>query len=385
MMKKVTILALHLGYGGIEKCISMLANSLSDHYHVEIIATYKLYDKPAFYLNPNIKVCYLLPKMKPNKQEFLTAIRQFHLIRAFREFKKALHILKMKKEKMVEAIQKCESDIMISTRDIHNAWLGKYGKKGVIKIGWEHNHPHGNLKYAKKIIKSVENLNAFVVVSKTLKDFYAPQLKIPCIYIPNAIEEIPSKKSEQTEARIVSVGRLSKEKGYPDLIDVFSLVKEKYPIWHLDIIGDGNEAELLKQKIKELELTDNITLHGFQDKTYINQIYQNSSIYVMSSYTESFGLVLLEAFSYALPCVAFDSAEGACALISNNWDGYLIKDRDKEQMAKRIIELIKNKNRRIIMGNNGRKKAENYQMNEIKKEWISLLEGDDNEKDTMDI
>lgn len=375
-MKKVTILALHLGYGGIERCISMLANSLSENYQVEIISTYKLYEEPVFPLDNAVEVRYLLPKMKPNKQEFLSALKSFHLIKTYQEYKKARTILKLKKSKMVEAIQNCNSDIIISTRDIHNEWLGKYGKKEIYKIGWEHNHPHGNQKYAKKIIKSVQNLDAFVVVSPELKEFYESKIKCPCIHIPNAIEDIPKEKSKRTEKHIVSIGRLSLEKGYLDLIDVFSLVHKKHSDWSLDIIGDGVERAAIESKISQNGLEEKVTLHGFQDKEYINQVLQQSSIYVMASHTESFGIVLLEAFSYALPCIAFDSAEGANLLISNNWDGYLISNRNKEQMAKRICELIKNQNRRIIMGDNGRKKAETYQMKEIKKEWNSLLEKD---------
>ncbi len=375
-MKKVTILALHLGYGGIEKCISMLANNLSDQYEIEIISTYKLYEEPAFSLNSDIKVHYLLPKMKPNKQEFINAIKHIHLIKAYQEYKKARKILKLRKNKMIEAIQNCDSDIIISTRDIHNKWLGKYGKKETIKIGWEHNHPHGNQKYAKKIIKSVQNLDAFVVVSPDLKEFYESKIKCPCFYIPNAIEDIPKKISNRTEKRMISVGRLSHEKGYTDLIDVFDIVHQMNPDWHLDIIGDGVERNLIEQKIIRLHLDNAVTLHGFQDKDYINECLLNSSIYVMASLTESFGIVLLEAFSYGLPCIAFDSAEGANLLISNNWDGYLIPNRDEHQMAKRICELIQNQNRRIIMGDNGYKKAEKYQMKEIKKEWLSLLEND---------
>ncbi len=375
-MKKVTILALHLGYGGIERCISMLANALCDQYEVEIISTYKLYDQPAFLLDEHIRIRYLLLDRKPNQQEFFQALKSFHILKAYKEYRKARQILKLKKKKMIEAIQNCDSDIIISTRDIHNKWLGKYGKKETIKIGWEHNHPHGNQKYAKKIIKSVQNLDAFVVVSPELKEFYESKIKCPCFYIPNAIEDIPKEVSKRTEKRIISVGRLSKEKGYADLMDVFDIVHQKYPDWHLDIIGDGVERSTIEQKIKQNGLEQVVTLHGFQDKTYINQYLSNSSIYVMASHTESFGIVLLEAFSYGLPCVAFDSAEGANLLISNNWDGYLVSNRDKNQMAKRICELIQNQNRRIIMGDNGYKKAEKYQIKEIKKEWISLLEKD---------
>ena len=59
-MKKITILCLHLGYGGIEKAISSLANLFCDTYDITIVSTYKLYDKPAFVLDKNIKVEYLI-------------------------------------------------------------------------------------------------------------------------------------------------------------------------------------------------------------------------------------------------------------------------------------------------------------------------------------
>ena len=65
-MKKITILALHLGYGGIEKSISALANMLCDTYDVEIVSSYKLYDQPVFDLNPKVKVKYLITKYQPN-------------------------------------------------------------------------------------------------------------------------------------------------------------------------------------------------------------------------------------------------------------------------------------------------------------------------------
>ena len=94
-MKKITILALHLGYGGIERAISMVANALSSEYNVEIASTYKLYDKPIFSLNENISVKYLLSD-KPNRNEFIKALKKLNFIAALKEGIKAIKILKMK-------------------------------------------------------------------------------------------------------------------------------------------------------------------------------------------------------------------------------------------------------------------------------------------------
>ena len=373
-MKRITILALHLGYGGIEKCISTLANTLCKNYQVNVISTYKLYEKPSFPIDDRVKITYLIPDLSPSKNEFIDSVKHLKFIKGFKLGITNLKVLYLKKKKMIEAIKNCDSDVIISTRDIHNDWLGKYGDPNILKIGWEHNHHNNDKKYINKIIKSVSKLDYFVLVSKELEEFYRQKVKCKTVYIPNTLDYYPKKVSDLEEKRIISVGRLSEEKGYLDLIDVFSLVHQVYPDWKLDIIGDGNQKENIQKRIEEYGLKDFIILHGFQNKEYINQLLQKSSVYVMCSYTESFGIVLLEAFSFGIPCVAFDSARGATEIISNNWDGYLIKDRNKEIMAKKVCELISNPNRRIIMGANGIKKANQYSMDEIRKYWIQIIE-----------
>ena len=81
-MKKVSILSLHLGYGGIEKCIVTLANALCSKYEVEIAVCYKLYDKPAFDIDDRVKIKYLNKDLRPNNNEF----RQFLKESFFRRF-----------------------------------------------------------------------------------------------------------------------------------------------------------------------------------------------------------------------------------------------------------------------------------------------------------
>ena len=370
-MKRVTILALHLGYGGIERAITDLANSLVDNYCVEIISTYKVYDEPVNRLDRRVKVKYLTD-LKPNKNEFKHALKRFQIITVFKEGIKSLRILKMKKELMINFIKNCDSDVIISTRDIHNEWLGEYARPGVLKIGWEHNHHHGNEKYAKKIIESCKNLDYFVLVSKDLANYYKGLVKPKCVYIPNLVSKVDI-TSNLKSPNLVSIGRLSKEKGFLDLIDVFALIHMMYPEWKLNIIGDGDEKGKILSKISKYGLEDSIIMHGFLDKDAVGKVLSNSSIYLMSSYTESFGIVLLEAFSYGIPCVAFDSAEGANEIISNNWDGYLIKDRNIDEMAKRVCNLIGNYSRRFIMGQNAIKKANKYSLEDVREKWIKII------------
>ena len=73
-MKKITFLMLHLGYGGAEQAVIAQANLLVEKYNVEIISFYKLYENPAFEVDPRIEIKYLTENVKPNREEIKKAI-----------------------------------------------------------------------------------------------------------------------------------------------------------------------------------------------------------------------------------------------------------------------------------------------------------------------
>ena len=379
MRKKIAILSLHLGYGGVEKAIVSLANSLAklNKYEIEIVSIYKLYEKPVFDIDEKIKVTYLLPsELSPNRKEWKEALNNLKLIRLGKESLKSLKILYARRKKMVEYIKNTDANVIISTRIFLNELLSEYGKDNILKIGWEHNHYHDDMRYATDVIRSAKNLDYFVLVSKGLQKFYHKKMrtfKCKCIYIPNAIENIPRTKSPLTGEHIISVGRLSPEKGYLDLLKIYLDLKKKKCKWHLDIVGDGSERSRLEKFIKENNLENDVTLHGFKNSKEIEKLMQKASIYVMTSYTESFGIVLLEAMSNGLPCLAFDSAEGAKEVITSGYDGYLIKHRNFKAMEKKILDLTKDIETRKELGKNGRCKVKGYISDNICEKWEKLF------------
>ena len=377
-MKKVSILALHLGYGGIEKSIVALANMIANDYDVEIISTYKLSSKSAFDINDKVKVTYLIDEVKPNREEWKKALKKKKVFTFLKETYKSLLCLFLRRRRTIKAIKNCESDIIISTRDLFNNWLGKYGSSKVKKIGWEHNHHHGNIKYASGVVKSVKNLDNLVLVSDSLKLFYKSEIKnagykCKCVSIPNVIESVPDILSSLEDSRVISVGRFSREKGMPDLIDVFYLAHKKNPNLKLDLVGDGAQKNMVVDKVYQYGLERDVTVHGFLSKEKIDNLLNKSSLYLMTSFTESFGIVLIEAMSHGVPCLAFSSAEGARDLIENGKNGYLIKDRDKEKMAEKLLELVDDKDKLKELGANAREKSLEYTTDVVKNKWLKLL------------
>lgn len=375
---KIVFLSLHLGYGGAEKTIASQANILCEKYTVEILCTYKLYENLPFFIDPRVKITYLLDdKFKPNKDEIKEAIKEKKIIKIFKEGIISAKILWLRKSAMKKAVKNSDGDIIISTRLLYNKLLTDNCKGNVICIAQEHNNPNNNQRYFDKMFKSIKHMDYIMPVSENLSEYYKKRInlsKTKCVYIPHFLDEIPEVSSNLKETNIISIGRLSKEKGFIDLIKVFKLIKEDYPKWKLNIVGDGDERKVIENKIKELNLQDYVTLHGFQNKQYINNLLENSSIYCMTSFEESFGLVLLEAFSFGIPCVAFDSAQGACEIIKDNSNGFLIPGRNLQLMEEKVALIIDNENKRLEMGKTARKISFKYSKENVKKQWYEFID-----------
>lgn len=369
--KKITIFALHLGFGGVEKYLSSLCKMLEDNYDIEIISTYKVLDKPAFSFSDKIKITYLIDA-KPNKEEFKQAIKNKNIINIFKEGFKSVKILYLKRSRNIKTIRNTYSDYIITTRTFHSRLVGYYAYNNIIKIATEHNFHNNNKRYITKVIDSIRNFDYFVVVSDTLRKFYESKIgKTKCIYIPNVIDSLPDKRSKLTNKNIITIGRLSPEKGQKDLIDAFKIVNKELPKTKLFIVGDGPLRKELEDYTKELKLTDKIIFTGFLGDKGKEKYILDSSIFILPSYTESFGLVLIEAMSYGLPCIAFDTSDGAKELLKNNV-GILVKDRNKEKIAQEIIKELKNKNGSEY-SEKGYKYCQKYLLDNVKKEWINIL------------
>ena len=99
----------------------------------------------------------------------------------------------------------------------------------------------------------------------------------------------------------------------------------------------------------------------------------SSSIYVMTSLSESFGLSLIEAMSYGLPCVSYSSAQGANEIIEDGKNGFLIDGRCEDVMIDKITELIEDEKLRSKLGKAARKTAKEYTANINLEAWKKLF------------
>ena len=270
-------------------------------------------------------------------------------------------------------LRKLNTDVIISTRTIHNYLVSKFAPKNIKKIGWEHNHHNNNKKYINALVKSCKGLDYLVPVSKELEGFYHEYLGDKVINISNCIDKVPTKLSKLESKNLIAVGRLSKEKGFDDMLKLFKKVSIKYPDWKLNIIGDGMEKNNLLDLSKELKLGDKVVFHGYQNKDYINNMLSDSSIYLMTSHTECLPLVLIEAMSYGIPCLSYTSAQGANEIIDDNVNGYLIENRNEDEMIEKISILIENEKQRKRLGKKAKVKSKEYSGEVVLEKWSKLI------------
>ncbi|WP_270973393.1 glycosyltransferase [Campylobacter upsaliensis] len=173
------------------------------------------------------------------------------------------------------------------------------------------------------------------------------------IYIPNFLPKMPDVITNHQQKVVLFLGRFSKEKGVLRLIDIWKKVQEeaKCREWNLVFVGDGVLKEAMQDKINKLNLNDTIIIKGFTND--VEKEYLSASIYAMSSYSEGFGMVLIESASYALPSVAFDIA-GLSDIIENEKSGFLIEDGNLQEFAKKLQLLMRDENLRKTMGENAK-------------------------------
>lgn len=375
-MKKIVLLLLHLQHGGIEKQTITFANELSKKYDVEIISTYSMRKTPAYDVNPNIHIKYLMDDA-PNRDEFKSAVKSKNLKNIIKEGVKAVKILYLKKALMKKEIKNLKCDFVFSTRLEYANLLSKYSPKGIITITEEHLHDDSE-KYVKKVKNSLRNVDYLITIGKGSTENYSKWLsenkRIKIVEIPNILERVPEENAKLDNNNIVSVGRLHPVKDFETLIKVFDIVQKEIKDAKLTIVGGGDEYEKLNNLVENLNLEDKVKITGMVNKEEVEKNLLNSSLYVMTSLTECFPMVLLEASSVGLPLISFDVPVGPKAIIKEGYNGYLIENRNIEKMANKIIEALRDRENLKTLGGNSKKESYNYLPENVMKKWYEIFD-----------
>ena len=189
--------------------------------------------------------------------------------------------------------------------------------------------------------------------------------------IPNVVHLNRSGRYSDCKSKsVIFVGRLCLQKDIHSLLRIWSLVHQRHPDWQLQLFGAyGEEQETVLPVISEMDA--NIIVH--EPTKEIFKCYLESSIFLLTSLYEPFGLVLPEAMSCGLPIVAFDCPYGPVDIITDGQDGFLIKNRDVNAFADKVCRLIESPELRKKMGQAGIRSAQRFDASCIMPMWKDLF------------
>lgn len=190
------------------------------------------------------------------------------------------------------------------------------------------------------------------------------------LVIPNMVKLNPAESySTQETKSVIFVGRFSKQKNIEGLLKIWEIVSKIHQDWIINIYGEGELGYLIEDAAKR---NRSIIVHAPTSEIF--ECYLNSSILLLTSIYEPFGLVLPEAMSCGLPVVSFDSPYGPADIITDGVDGYLIKKYDNNEFANRVCQLIADKELRMRMGQAAIKSSQRYRADVIMPKWRELFE-----------
>lgn len=359
--------------GGVERVLTTKANYLAEksNYEVYIILTDGKSKPPYYPLSPKVKIIQL--------------DINFEELWKLPFWKKVLVYLKKQriyKCRLSDTLFHIRPDITISLlrREINFITSIKDGSK---KVGELHvnrknyrnfEKDESNLikklfakLWMKSLVEHLKKLDRFVVLSDEDRKNW-PELQNVKV-ISNPLPFQPKLVSILNNQRIIAVGRYTYQKGFDLLLKAWNKVCNRHPKWELHIFGKGDKTEY--QKLAEDLKLKNIFLEN-ATSNIINK-YCESSIFVLSSRFEGFGMVIAEAMACGVPAVSFACPCGPKDIIRDGEDGLLVENGNIEQLAEKINYLIENEEKRKEMGKKARINVRRFAEDTIMQQWIQLF------------
>jgi len=353
---KVVYLVNHFAeYGGIQRMLDHKINALKKYSDLEIVLVTRFQNKRDFLFESHTKT----KKYDINsntKSNFFANLKT--KINFYFSLKKIIKIEK--------------PDLIITTLTSYYALILPLIEKKTPKIIEFHSTAKtiktGNWKYKKYFYQLYD---AVVVLNNDEKKEYE---LTNTFVIPNFIhlEKDPVFPEFNTRTKtIIAAGRLETVKQFDHLILAWKKIHHLHKEWKVNLYGDGSKKKEWNQLIIENGLSDSVQIMG--NTNNLDEIMRSASIYCMTSKTDCFPMVLLEAKFAGLPIISYDCPYGPKNIIKANNDGIIIQNDDLLGFSAAIDQLIKDFEQREFMSTNAFNNFNEYSSKKVIHTWINLF------------
>ncbi|MFJ1671356.1 glycosyltransferase [Streptomyces bottropensis] len=263
--------------------------------------------------------------------------------------------------------------VVIVTQVWAMEWVKLADTSGLTVIGVSHESFETARRSSRfrRVLTHYRDVDRMLVLTREDADLWIGEGLNNASYLPNAVPWLPEVPSPRTAKAVVSIGRLSDEKGVDMLLDTWAEVAPRHPDWTLLVYGSGEDEELLRKQCTALGLDDSVSWMG---RTHdVPGALRGGSVFALSSRGEGFPLALMEAMAMGVPCVAFDCAPGVHEIVRDGEDGLLVAPGNTGELARRLDLLMTDKALRDRMGDRARENIRRYGTEEILDRWEALF------------
>ena len=367
--------------GGAERVITDKANFLANVGHQLLLVSYEQGQHPLPYeLHPSVGYkdldCRFFTLSK-----YSLPLHIYHFFRLRNKFRKALR----------STVEDFKPDVVVLASDWQTLMGAVVQSVNPIPVIAEFHNPYAHIMrkvessenwlrkvmtqfYYRQTISNLRKCSKLVVLTEIDAQNWRRHFDNVCV-IPNPVTQYPEVIDDipKDNGRIIFVGRFNHEKRIDRLITAFSMIADRYPDWHVDIFGDGNEKEKLLRQVDECGLVKRVVIH--EPTKAIYDEYKRSEMLVLCSEHEASPLVLVEAMACGVPCVSLDCPTGPRAIIKDGETGLLAKDGDINDLASKIEWLIVHEAERKEMGLKARVFAASRKQDVVMGQWEKLYTG----------
>ena len=374
---KVLVLHGHLSMGGEERVLlNVLKNLVELDYDVDLLITWNHGENNLFENEIPEKVNYKF--LFDNYDGKSKIIKEIYRIKA-----KTVYLKKVEK-----IIKEKKYDVVID----YSSNLLKYNNFD-IKVpvfAWIHfSLTFGEQLSTDKIekyTKQYKKYDKILAICDTMKDEFVEILgmdknKVELVYNPINLEIIKEKAEDINpeyenylkKNYFLQVSRLTQQKQPEHLIDIYYKLKQRGIKEKLYFIGDGEKVELIKQKIKEYNLENDVILLGQIENPY--PFFKNAKLFVHTGRYEGLPTVLLESLAFGTPVVAYDCPTGPKDILGKNSKyGALIPLNDKDTFVEKVYELMNNNEKYENYKNQSLIRANDFSMESNRTKLKELIE-----------
>lgn len=367
-----------INIGGADKIIISKANYMADHWGYEVyLITDSQNGLPTFFpLSPKVHLIDLDINFFQQYQ-YAPLKRLMVYLKLMRRYRKA----------MERTLQQIRPDIIISTFSRDAKFVGlfkKYAKAVIAEVHTTKKNiralPNLRLKggfyiflaayIERQLNNSAKRFDEVVVLNSLEEDLWKRVRKVRVIH--NAVQYYPEEENELKAKNVIYVGRAEYEKAPDRLIDVWRVVAEKHPDWTVSMYCTGAMLDKLKARVRDYGLEQQVR---FMPPTKdMLSAYMSSSICVLTSRFEGFPVVLQEAMGCGIPCVSFNCPSGPRYIITDQEDGYLVRNGDIDGFAEKVCLLMEDEALRRRLGRQAKLSMARYGADVIMAQWRELFE-----------